>query len=139
MPPACFKWLFKYFFKLDSKILICFHGNPAIACYVLQFNHTFWVTNGTVRLKALESSRVHGITRLNDLKDLKLITQQRGLALIFLLIFSWLVYAKACSLSKQLSFSFISFTFIQIAVKSSITSAMVIVYLFVCSFVFLLT
>ena len=55
---------------------------------MLQFNYTFWVTNGTVRLKALESSRVHGITRLNDLKDLKLITQQRGLALIFLLIFS---------------------------------------------------
>ena len=55
---------------------------------MLQFNHAFWVTKGTELLKALESGRVNGITRLNDLKDLKLINQQRGLALVFLLIFS---------------------------------------------------
>ena len=35
-----------------------------------QFTHTFWVTNGIVRLKAVENGRVHVITHLSDLKEL---------------------------------------------------------------------
>ena len=35
-----------------------------------QFIHAFWVTNGTVLLKAFENGRVHVITHLTDLKEL---------------------------------------------------------------------
>ena len=35
-----------------------------------QFIQDFWVTDGTVRLKAVENGRVHVITHLSDLKDL---------------------------------------------------------------------
>ena len=35
-----------------------------------QFIHAFWVTNGTVRLKAAENGHVHVITHLSDLKEL---------------------------------------------------------------------
>ena len=79
-----------------------------------QFMQGFWVTNGTVRLKD-ENDRVHVITHLSELKELLNYSTKKISSYVFAYISCFILYLKASSFSKQSSYYFISFTFLQVA------------------------
>ena len=54
-----------------------------------QFIHTFLVTNGTARLKAVKNGRVHGNTHFRDLKECDVNFKKSFFFNEFLLLFTF--------------------------------------------------